>query len=592
MELREGLNVVIGPRGAGKTTLLELIRHALGIEHADAAAAKRHQALITNLLGAGEVILEMQNGLESRHIVVDARGKGRSPQTSTAALALGQNELEQIASNSASRLHLIDLRASVDADAPSMLNAVSLTREIARARTEADGLAASQARLPILQEEREAAILREAEFLAQVDQQLTNQRDTLRVIENEVIRLSTQLESAKATSGVSTRVIQTSITLQEALMTLSEVEGGVALSAIIEPRLADMRPHLAQIQESMSGLLDDLSIFENTLEERQVALQLQAEPLRSGLEAAETGLGQVTARIRNIDSELAELRRLAAQREVLTRQVQISESARDEIFDEFSDWQEGLFQARQQIASQVSSDLRSRVIVQVEHLADNTSFRDILLGTLQGSGLQYRAIADVMSRALLPRQLLNYVESSDSKSLALATGMPEDRAVRVIAHLGNADLINEIASATLEDKVDFRLHDGTVDKSVDELSTGQKCAVTLPIVLTELSRILILDQPEDHLDNAYLVGNVVSALTRRRASGAQTIVATHNANIPVLGSADQVLSMESDGVRGFIETEGSFDTAAIVSTITRLMEGGRDAFQKRASFYGEHEESF
>lgn len=149
--------------------------------------------------------------------------------------------------------------------------------------------------------------------------------------------------------------------------------------------------------------------------------------------------------------------------------------------------------------------------------------------------------------------------------------------------------MSSLAEATLDDRVDFRLIDGAVQKSVEDLSTGQKCAVTLPIVLTEGSRILILDQPEDHLDNAYLVKNIITSLTMREQRNAQTIVATHNANIPVLGSAELVLSLESDGTRGFIANLGSFEEQPIVETITGLMEGGREAFLRRADFYAEHE---
>ena len=145
-----------------------------------------------------------------------------------------------------------------------------------------------------------------------------------------------------------------------------------------------------------------------------------------------------------------------------------------------------------------------------------------------------------------------------------------------------------LAEISLTDSVDFRLRDGSVDKSVDLLSTGQKCAVTLPIILSEQERTLILDQPEDHLDNAYLVKNVVAGLVARSRNGAQTIVATHNANIPVLGSAENVVVLTSDGKRGTVSLRGEYEQDDIVETITGLMEGGREAFARRSAFYTEH----
>jgi len=141
---------------------------------------------------------------------------------------------------------------------------------------------------------------------------------------------------------------------------------------------------------------------------------------------------------------------------------------------------------------------------------------------------------------------------------------------------------------TLLDTVDVRLVDGAVEKSVESLSTGQKCAVTLPIILAEQGKSLLLDQPEDHLDNEFLVDNVVKILRARSHKGLQTIVATHNANIPVLGEAQNVVALVSNGESGSIRELGAFDEDAIVARVTTLMEGGRKAFKRRAAFYDEH----
>ena len=180
------------------------------------------------------------------------------------------------------------------------------------------------------------------------------------------------------------------------------------------------------------------------------------------------------------------------------------------------------------------------------------------------------------------------VESGDAIGLAAVADIAEDRSHRLLENLNERELLQGLSTIRLADSVDFRLRDGSIDKSVDALSTGQKCAVTLPIVLSEQERTLILDQPEDHLDNAFLVANVVSGLNARREGGAQTIVATHNANIPVLGSADNVVVLGSDGKVGRVDVKGAFDSDVVVDKITRLMEGGREAFVRRSTFYTEH----
>jgi recombinational DNA repair ATPase RecF len=111
IEFARGLNVVIGGRGAGKTTLLELIRHALGVQHADENRTRSHDAFIRTLLGNGEIVLDLESEQGASRIVVDANGGGRRAEFASVALMLGQNELEAIASSPDSRLNLIDLRS-------------------------------------------------------------------------------------------------------------------------------------------------------------------------------------------------------------------------------------------------------------------------------------------------------------------------------------------------------------------------------------------------------------------------------------------------------------------------------------------------
>lgn len=589
VELARGLNVVIGPRGSGKTTLLELIRHALGIEHADEAEAKRQRKAITNLLGAGEVVVDVEDENSSHHLVVDAQGNGRSNELSTAALALGQNELERIASNSASRLNLIDLRAVVSVAPPSLELAKRLTSELSRLRRDADQAKERASRRTLLEEDRAALASQERELLTDSSADLAERRELLRVLEAELLAVSGQAEASERTMARVADAAALGSRLQATIGGVPSREGGVAIAAEVEPRVSSLLLLSLELVNGIAELDSALNVVRNDLLIEQNRLRQKAAPVRAELETAERGLGQITAKLRNLDAELAEVSRMEAALVELQTSANALVSQRSQLLDEYEIWQETLFEARQAVARAVSEDLQSRVVVSVDHLADSTKFRDLLIELLHGSGLQYRSLAESMARSFLPRQLLTYVENNDLVGLAEAANVGADRAARILAALQSEGNVSSIAEATLDDRVDFRLIDGAVQKSVEDLSTGQKCAVTLPIVLTEGSRILILDQPEDHLDNAYLVKNIIASLGMREERGAQTIVATHNANIPVLGTADLVLSLESDGTRGFIANLGSFEDQPIVETITGLMEGGREAFLRRAEFYAEHE---
>ena len=135
----KGLNVVVGPRGTGKTTILELIRHATGAAHADQAGGVERQKFLKAVLGSGEVVLDVEAVDGGRHLVVDSQGGGRRSGLSHAVLVLGQNELENIASDSASRLNLLDLRTGYTSDSQNLTTSevvAELTAELFDLRVE------------------------------------------------------------------------------------------------------------------------------------------------------------------------------------------------------------------------------------------------------------------------------------------------------------------------------------------------------------------------------------------------------------------------------------------------------------------------
>jgi ABC-type lipoprotein export system ATPase subunit len=104
----------------------------------------------------------------------------------------------------------------------------------------------------------------------------------------------------------------------------------------------------------------------------------------------------------------------------------------------------------------------------------------------------------------------------------------------------------------LYDKPIIELKDGQDYKDSSQLSTGQKCTTILPILLLESENPLLVDQPEDNLDNAFIYETVVKSL--REAKGKrQLIFVTHNPNIPVLGDSERVFVLRSTGRKAKIE---------------------------------------
>jgi len=87
------------------------------------------------------------------------------------------------------------------------------------------------------------------------------------------------------------------------------------------------------------------------------------------------------------------------------------------------------------------------------------------------------------------------------------------------------------------------------------------------------------------LDNRYIYEDIVEIL-RKLKGKRQLIIATHNANIPVLGDAEQIIVFDAQSGCCNIVDKGDIDKKTIRSHVNEIMEGGKEAFRRRAEKYG------
>lgn len=115
-------------------------------------------------------------------------------------------------------------------------------------------------------------------------------------------------------------------------------------------------------------------------------------------------------------------------------------------------------------------------------------------------------------------------------------------------------------------------------------SAGQKTTAILTFLLAYGNLPLLLDQPEDDLDNKLVYDLIVTRLKKTK-SKRQIIVVTHNANIPVNGDAEYIVSMNSETDEIDTKYEGTMDDKDIRKEICDVMEGTQYAFEMRAKKY-------
>jgi ABC-type Mn2+/Zn2+ transport system ATPase subunit len=152
-------------------------------------------------------------------------------------------------------------------------------------------------------------------------------------------------------------------------------------------------------------------------------------------------------------------------------------------------------------------------------------------------------------------------------------------------HAPLRDKLYEIQHVHLSDKPKILLDVGGVNKPLDSLSLGQRCTTLLSVIMLESDLPLIVDTPEAGLDNIFVFDSVVKNL-RTIKETRQVILATHNANIPVSGDAEQIFCLDSDGKKGWTTCSGSIDQQNMKESVQKVLEGGKKAFILRKKKYG------
>lgn len=139
-----------------------------------------------------------------------------------------------------------------------------------------------------------------------------------------------------------------------------------------------------------------------------------------------------------------------------------------------------------------------------------------------------------------------------------------------------------------EDQIEMRYkgRDGNF-KPLTSASAGQKTTAILTFILSSGENPLILDQPEDDLDNRLVYDLIVDRL-RQIKEMRQVIIVTHNANIPVNGDAEYVVSLSTDSPYLSIAAKGTVENNKVKEEICEVMEGGIEAFDTRAKKYHLH----
>jgi hypothetical protein len=605
IHFNENLNVLIGGRGAGKSTVVESLRYVLALEPLGQEARKAHDGIIRQVLKSGtKISLLIRSYSPAKHEYLIERTIPNPPvvrDESGAVLALspldviaglevyGQHEISEV-TKSPEKLTRV-LERFVEDDSALGRRKDELKRELERSRArvldvrnELKRVAEHLGTLPGLEEtlkrfqeagletrlQEQSLLVREERVLKTASERLTPARQSLEQLRRG-LPIDRAFLAAKAIDGLPGKG------------TLSLADG------VLERLNKDLEGAAAQVAASLDRADAGLTDVRSKWQTRKNEVQAAYERILRDLQKSKVD-GEEFLRLRR---QIEELRPLKEQDATLRRDQKEQEAHRRNLLAEWEDLKSKRFRELELAAKKVSRQLSDRVRVRVTFAGD----REPLFVLLRDVGGRLSEAIDALRR----RDSLSLPELADACRLGGATlvqkfALPAAQADR----LAQADpaVIMQMEELDLAPTTTIELNVASEGQSatwqgLDDLSTGQKATAVLLLLLLESEAPLVVDQPEDDLDNRFITDGVVPKM-REEKRRRQFVFATHNANIPVLGDAELIVGLSAAGEPSQQEGKaeiptahmGSIDTSAVRELVEELLEGGKQAFERRRLKYG------
>lgn len=308
----------------------------------------------------------------------------------------------------------------------------------------------------------------------------------------------------------------------------------------------------------------------------------QVELESKGLEVQVGAVQAMAQRLHAVKSQLSALRTKRTEH-------QIARERRKALLEQLYENRDSLFEARKATLKRISTAANSysdgpvvRVFFEKGGMADE--WVGWLTTSFNFRSPRVQRLAAKIGPADFARQLL----SNQPALLALKDDGGEPFFTQeMLTGVFNWEQVFKLETMRLEDRARIEVQEpGSERKPFDRLSAGQQRSVLLSLLLcAERNEPLILDQPEDHLDAGYIASAVVRHLEAAKERR-QVIIATHSANLTVLGDAESVIPMHVDDGRGRPYSTGAVDRPETRDQVCALLEGGAEAYRKRGQRYG------
>lgn len=591
LEFSPNLNCLIGGRGSGKSTALLAIRAALGAtlgpdEDADDVIRMPEETRVTFVDRAGSERTAVRNrGMTS----VDA--DSGSP-ISLRLADLGQDESGRLArgydENPLGLLAFLDgfvvkhrydeadedLLAKLDENAAevtrtSISSAAIRQREEEHAKLEATLAAAEKGNI---------------ESLAEWARILAAQAPLLERLDEELARASRASDEVPAID-IDALALEYGVDLEKRGKTFVEGAEGLReqLGKLHESSVTIRKEASGSLEEAGEGARKALELWKTDQSKLREALDAKQKELEAkGLTVQAGAIREIADRLNVVKQQIVELKgRQKAHRDAL--------KVRASLLSELRTNRDLLHAAREATLKRICAAASA----QSEGLTIRVSFDR---AGLDESWARWLGVAfnlrsprvQRLAAKISPGELAEKLVNNPDDLVKLKDGSEPFLTQDAVDDKRQWQTIFTLETMRLEDKPTIVVQEAGVSKpkGFQNLSAGQQRSVLLGLLLcAERDEPLIVDQPEDHLDAQYIANAVVRHLEAAKERR-QVIIATHSANLTVLGDAELVIPLRVEDGHGEPFDFGAVDRPETRAQVCALLEGGIDAFRRRGERYG------
>lgn len=592
--LNPNLNCLIGGKGAGKSSVVETLRYAFNLP-VPAEMRDANRSLLHAVLPSGSSVRVTVETAEPRTRYIIERSQGRLP-----VVKDGDGEI------------LVDV-------APADVQPLSVygQKEIyAIAQHPSDQLAVLD---DFIRDDIDGFNTSEADLL----RRLTKNGEAMTTAEDDLVELEERLKSlprlqaAKKkyeTLGIADKLAQKTATagnlekLRRARQRLAKFSSALSDVPTMKseyPKIASSEPLHEYLNAARDLLVTSAGDWQSAVDKTRDAVEQRTKSIDALIMKAKEDAKVVDARFETVAEELAaqfpeveldaylqleeeieSLEPLKDERADHLQRLKQLRTKRAELLQELLNKRKARFQARRKQTQSINAQLQGILKISV-------AFEGVLEPLREYIDELRLGIKKATLDALFEHEdftlgsFLGALEQG-SASVASAFGITDTVSTKLFEAI-TVERKRELEALTIPDAIDIKFNVSTADapqyRELDRLSVGQKSTAVLLLLLLKDDTPFVVDQPEDDLDNRFIYEDVVKRL-RASKEKRQFLVATHNANIPVLGDAEQIIVMSASNAIGEISATGSIDDPDIQGHVKHVLEGGQKAFDLRKKKYG------